>query len=246
MKISIVTVVYNGEAFLRDCIESVLQQDYPFIEYILIDGGSEDGTLAIAEQYKNHIHHFISEKDQGLYDALNKGIAMATGEVLGILNADDMLASPGVITAVAASFKKDTALAGLYGDLNYVHPQNGKVVRKWRSATVSRKDMEKGWMPAHPTLYLKRDLFGRYGNYALDMGTAADYDLILRYFYKYQIQTVYLPRLMVNMRTGGVSNASFKGRLQALKYDYKALKRNGVPGALRALFRKKFSKISQF
>ncbi|WP_131535900.1 glycosyltransferase family 2 protein [Pedobacter nototheniae] len=246
MKISLITVVYNGENFLEKCIESVLAQDYGNIEYIIIDGDSTDGTRSIIEKYRSNIHFFLSEKDKGLYDAINKGIALATGDVVGLLNSDDMLANQNVLSQVVKSFSINPAADGLYGNLNYVNADNDKIIRKWISKTADLKDIESGWMPAHPTLYLKRSLFANYGVYSLNLGTAADYDLILRYFHTHRIKTIYLPELMVNMRTGGVSNQSFKSRVAAALNDYKALKRNKIPNPLLVLFKKKFSKLSQF
>jgi len=246
MKISIITVVYNADAFLKDCIKSVISQTYPNIEYIIVDGGSTDSTLSIINNYNSFITHFISEKDQGIYDAVNKGIKIATGDVIGVLNSDDVLADKNIIYQVVRAFKQNANTDGVYGDLNYVHPTKMHIVRAWKSKQANFKDIEKGWMPAHPTLYLKKMLFEKFGNYALDLGTAADYDLILRFFHQYRIKTSYLPILMVNMRMGGVSNKSMKSLLLALRNDYKALKRNKIPNALIVLFIKKFAKLSQF
>jgi glycosyltransferase involved in cell wall biosynthesis len=246
MKISLITVVYNGETYLQECFNSVIGQSYPNVEYLVIDGGSTDGTLKIIQENRSHIDYFISEKDQGLYDAINKGIEQATGEIVGILNADDMLASTDVLAAVAKTFTAKPAIAGLYGDLNYIQPISHKIVRKWRSKATDFQDLKRGWMPAHPTLYLKRTLFVQHGGYALDLGTAADYELILRYLYTHQIKTTYLPMLMVNMRMGGVSNQSISSRIAALINDYKALKRNAIPWAFWVVLKKKISKLSQF
>ncbi len=246
MKISLITVVYNAETYLEDCIRSILSQNNNDLEYIVIDGGSTDGTQAIIEKYRSNIDHFISEKDNGLYDAINKGIGLASGEIVGLLNSDDMFAERDVLSDIARVFEDNPAVEGLYGDLNYVNATNEKIIRKWISKPADFNDIEKGWMPAHPTLYLKKSLFKEYGLYALDMGTAADYDLILRYFHTYKIKTTYLPRLMVNMRTGGVSNQSLKSRFKAIFNDYKALKRNKIPNPLSVLFKKKFLKLNQF
>jgi len=246
MKISIITVVYNAEAFLKDCIESIIAQTYSNIEYIVVDGGSKDDTISIIKQYSGFITHFISEKDEGLYDAINKGIKLATGDVIGILNSDDVLADQNIIQQVVRTFEQNKNTDGVYGDLNYIHPTKMRVVRGWKSKQANFNDIEEGWMPAHPTLYLKKMLFEKYGNYALDMGTASDYDLILRFFHKYKITATYLSLLMVNMRTGGVSNKSIKSLLLGLGNDYKALKRNKIPNAIIVLFKKKFAKLSQF
>lgn len=246
MKISLITVVYNGEKYLKNCIQSIIAQDYTDIEYIVIDGGSTDGSLNIIEQYKDHIQHFISEKDEGMYDALNKGIKMATGEVVGILNADDMLASADVISTVANCFSTQNPDA-VYGNLNYIHPlKTKKIVRKWISKPVTTTGIILGWMPAHPTFYVKRVLFETCGNYSLNYDSAADYELMVRFLYKYHIKALFLNKLMVNMRTGGISNASLKHRYKALVNDYKALKANKVPLPGLTIFLKKISKIAQF
>jgi len=246
MKISIITVVYNGKAYLKDCIESIINQTHRDIEYIVIDGGSTDGTLEVIGQYNHHITHFVSEKDKGLYDAVNKGINLATGDVVGLLNADDMLAHNDVIEKIVHAFSSNSSIEAVYGDLNYINPQNNKIIRKWKSGQADSRDIEKGWMPAHPTLYIKRNLFKEYGYYALDLGTAADYDLILKYFHTYKLKALYLPFLMINMRTGGVSNNSFKSLINAFMNDYRALRRNKIPNPIRVILRKKLSKISQF
>ncbi|WP_421944643.1 glycosyltransferase family 2 protein [Pedobacter sp.] len=246
MKVSLITVVFNGEAFLKDCIESVIAQDYDDIEYIVIDGASKDNTLSIINQYSSHISQFISEPDKGLYDAINKGIDLASGDVIGLLNADDMLASNDVITKIVALFNNDAALEAVYGDLNYVHPHTLKIIRKWKSRQAEKKDLLNGWMPAHPTLYIKKDTLKKHGNYALDLGTAADYDLILRYLYVYEIRIKYLPMLMVNMRMGGVSNGTLKAIWLAAKNDFIALKRNKLPLPLITLMKKKLLKFEQF
>ncbi len=246
MKISIITVVYNAEAHVRDCIESVIAQDYSDIEYIFIDGASTDATYAIAKAYENKIAVLLSEADKGMYDALNKGIAVATGEVVGILNGDDILANSTVISRVVEVFRRH-GVSGVYGDLNYVAPQNTtQIQRKWRSSAAHPKDLAFGWMPAHPTLYLKRELFEQFGGYSLSHGSAADYELMLRFLYQHQITTAYLPMLMVNMRSGGMSNQSLKHRYAAFLNDYSALKQNKIPFPFLALLLKKARKIEQF
>jgi len=246
LKVTIITVVYNGEQHIADCIESVLAQTYSNIEYILIDGNSTDRTYPIVQQYKDRLSVLLSEPDQGMYDALNKGIALATGEVIGILNADDMLANEYVIAEVAEKFET-AKVASLYGDLNYVAPDNtARVLRKWRSSSAKPTDLAFGWMPAHPTLYVRAELFKRFGGYQLNYGSAADYELMLRFLYKHRISSVHLPMLMVNMRNGGMSNQSLKHRYAAMQHDYAALRHNQIPVPLLALFLKKLRKIKQF
>lgn len=246
MKISLITVVYNGETFLQECFNSVFAQTYPEVEYVVIDGGSTDQTLDIIQENRSGIDYYISENDNGLYDAINKGIQQSTGDVIGILNADDMFASDNVLATIASAFKGQPTIDGVYGDLNYVHPVTNKIIRAWKSRQASNADIKKGWMPAHPTLYLKRSLFEKNGNYSLDLGTTADYDLILRYFYTHKIKAVYLPVLMVNMRAGGVSNQSVMSRISAFVNDYKALKINKVPNPFFVILSKKLSKLKQF
>lgn len=246
MKVTIITVVYNAEKHLRNCIESVLVQNYPNIEYILIDGNSTDRSFQIAQEYQDRIAVLISEPDRGMYDALNKGIALATGEVIGILNADDLLADEAVITKVVELFQQRKVDA-VYGDLDYVAQNDvSKIQRKWRAMKAKPKDLALGWMPAHPTLYIKAAVFKQFGGYKLNYGSAADYELMLRYLYKHKVTTAHLPVLMVKMRNGGMSNQSLKHRYAALLNDYAALKHNDVPLPVFALLLKKLRKIKQF
>lgn len=246
VKISIITVVYNGAAHLDACMASVLGQSYPHIEYIVVDGASTDGSLAIAQRYSGRLAALVSEPDFGMYDALNKGIALATGDVIGILNADDLLADDGVIARVAAAFE-DEQVQALHGDLNYVAADDtGRVVRKWRAKQASKSDLASGWMPAHPTFYLRRALFERFGGYSLAYGSAGDYELMLRVLYQHSVASYYLPILMVLMRTGGMSNGGFEQRYRAMLTDYKALKTNGVPMPMLVLLLKKIRKVKQY
>jgi glycosyltransferase involved in cell wall biosynthesis len=246
MKLSLITVVYNADRYLKDCIESVISQTYPDIEYIIIDGASTDNSLGIIEAYRQHIHYFVSEKDMGMYDALNKGIAVATGDVVGILNADDMLASPSVTAKIIATFEAKNADA-VYGNLNYVNAENPhRIIRKWIAKPYTMNSLKFGWMPAHPTFYVKRKIYEEYGNYSLNYGTAADYELMIRLLYQRQIKAVCLNELIVNMRIGGMSNSSFVQRYNAFINDYRAIKFNGIPFAFVAILFKKLRKITQF
>lgn len=246
MKISIITAVFNGEKYLEDCIASVASQTHQDVEYIIVDGNSNDSTSAIIARYKEAVTTLISEPDAGLYDAINKGLKVATGEVIGLLNSDDMFADDTVIARVIALFSQNPEIDAVYGDLNYIHPQTGKILRRWRSKQADFRDLAKGWMPAHPTLYIRRELFNQYGNYSLNYGTAADYDFILRYFFTHKIACKHLPWLMVKMRQGGVSNLSFFSRISALRNDYKALVANKIPSPLRVLLLKKTTKLGQY
>ncbi len=245
MKISIITVVFNGEKYIKDCIESVLSQTFSNLEYIIIDGGSTDKTIEIIKSFKNEAINFYTGKDKGMYDALNKGIKIASGEVIGFLHADDMYASPTVVAEIGAVFMSRNADA-VYGDLNYVDPQTKKVIRKWISKPYQIRDLELGWMPAHPTLYIKKDVYDKIGGYSLEFGTAADYELMLRLLYSFKIRAYYLPMLIVNMRTGGMSNVGIQSRISAFWNDYKALKEHRVPFAFFVTISKKIKKIIQY
>lgn len=246
MKVSLITVVFNCEDFIEQCIQSVLNQDYPKLEYIVIDGNSSDCTPSIIEKYQDQVSHYISEPDGGMYDALNKGIAWASGELVGIVNADDYLAGPTVISQIVHFLTMHNADA-VYGNLNYVKRHDtGIINRKWRSNALSRRDLKLGWMPAHPTLFIRKTYFQLYGGYSVKLGTAADYDLVLRFFFKHRLSAVFLDQLIVHMRTGGISNRNLKSVVSAIKYDYRAMVHNQLPFPLLALVFKKLRKLKQF
>jgi len=245
IKISVITVTYNAAATFERCLRSVLSQDHNSIEYIVVDGGSTDATREIAQQYRDNIAHFISESDQGIYDAMNKGIRLATGDVIGILNADDFFADQSVLSDVAAAFA-DPAVCVLYGDLDFIDPQ-GRVVRKWRSGKYEGGKFNRGWMPPHPTFYCRKDLFSQHGLYSLDYGSAADYELMLRFVHKRPGQQVaYLDRVIIKMLIGGVSNRSMKNRINAMSNDLKAMRSNGIRFPLITIILKPLRKIRQF
>jgi glycosyltransferase involved in cell wall biosynthesis len=246
MKVSIVTVVINAEEFIENCIKSVLQQDYGDIEYIVIDGKSTDRTLEIIQYYRQDIGVFLSEADCGMYDALNKGIGLATGDIIGILNADDFFASSNVISSIVKCFIDENCDA-VYGNLNMMRRNNpGKTVRKWRSGPYKILDLKLGWMPAHPTFYIKRSIFKQYDVYRPEFGISADYELVLRFLYQYRIRAIFLNQLMVYMRSGGMSNGSFKKQLYTLINDFRALKENKVPCPFVAVLIKRIRKIGQY
>lgn len=245
--VSIVTVSYNAEATLADTIASVRAQDYPNIELIVVDGASSDGTLDIIRANEDVIAHWVSEKDGGLYDAMNKGVSMATGHLVGMLNADDFLAGPQVISKMMSRYLAAENAQGVYADLNYVDPDNTrKVVRKWRSGHYSEGQFKWGWMPPHPTFYIQRELYSQFGGYRLDMGSAADYELMLRYMHLHKIRMVYHREVMVDMRAGGVSNASMQNRLKANQGDRKAWAVNKLKPYWFTLYLKPIRKIGQF
>ncbi|WP_242691521.1 glycosyltransferase family 2 protein [Desertivirga arenae] len=246
MKISVITVTYNAERFIKDCVNSVVSQKYPDIEYIIVDGLSQDSTLHMLSPFNEKITKIVTEKDKGMYDALNKGIKLATGDVVGLLNADDFFANENVVEKIANAFVQSGADV-LYGDLWYVDQQNtDKVLRKWKSKTYHHGMFQWGWMPAHPTFYAKRELFEKLGDYRLDMGSAADYELMIRFLHKNKLKTIYLPELMVKMRAGGMSNSSVEARMKANKADLEAMKMNGIKFPKLAAFLKPVRKIPQF
>jgi len=227
MKISIITVTYNCAKTLENTIKSVLSQDYPDIEYVVIDGGSNDGTLEILSHYKNRINVLISEPDKGIYDAMNKGVKMATGEVLGLLNADDFFASNHIISEVAGAFKREPGLDGVHGDLYYVDPvHTDKVIRYWKTKEYRPGAFSRGWHPAHPTLYLKKEVFLRSGGFNTSFTLSADFELMLRLYERYHIYTRHLNLVMVKMRTGGATSKNLQVVFQGIKQCCRAFKIN--------------------
>lgn len=246
MKVSLITVTYNSEKYLANCIGSVLRQSYPDIEYIIVDGGSTDKTLSIIRKFSRDIHRWISEKDRGMYDAINKGMRLATGDVIGILNSDDVFASPNTVAKIVQCFKEKD-VDSVYGDLVYVAGNDtSKVHRYWKGDTYKRTAFHWGWMPAHPTFYVRRNLVEQLGGYKTHFFSAADFEFMTRYLYKHRISSFYLSELIVKMRKGGMSNSSLKKRLRANRRDYLALKRNGVPFPLFASLIKPVRKLPQF
>lgn len=249
MKISIITATYNSVATIVSCMESVLQQIYPNIEYVIIDGQSTDNTLEMAQHIKSKSPKanivIQSEPDKGIYDALNKGIALATGDVIGFVHSDDMLANPNTIQNIVNTFNTQK-LDGVYGDLQYVTQTNtDKVIRHWQSQQFNSSLLKKGWMPAHPTLFLKRDVYAKQGHFNLKYKIAADYDFILRVFKDQSYTFGYLPEVITKMRAGGASNRSLKNIIIKSKEDYKAVTANKVGGWYTIVF-KNLSKVNQF
>lgn len=246
MKVSILTVVYNGAATIRHSIDSVLGQDYPDIEYIIVDGNSKDGTQDIVRSYGNKIARFLSEPDAGIYDAMNKGIQLATGDVIGILNADDFYAYPSVVSEVAEVLASSNADAS-YGDLEYIDANDATVVRrKWVSGAYKVGAFLNGWMPPHPTFFVRKEVYNTHGHFRLDLGSAADYELMLRFVHRENIKLAYLPKVLVKMRAGGVSNSTLKNRIAANQNDRLAWKINNLKPRFYTLWLKPLRKIIQF
>lgn len=247
MQISIITATFNSEDFIQDAIQSFADQNFANKELVVIDGKSTDSTLEILANNNHHINTLVSEKDKGIYDALNKGIDVAEGDVIGILHSDDFLAHSKVLEQVSAKFAENPSLDAVYGDLQYVDRQNpAKIIRHWSSGAYNVNNFQKGWMPPHPTLFIKKECFIKFGVYDLAYKSAADYDLILRFLFKNRISVAYIPNVLVKMRVGGLSNKSIKNRLNANREDRLALKLNGVPNPFWVSVLKPLSKIGQF
>lgn len=245
MKFSIVTAVRNREATIAQAIASVRAQSHAHVEHIVIDGASTDGTLALVERLRHPAMRVVSEPDAGIYDALNKGIRMASGDVVGVLHSDDFFAHDRVLEKVASAFADRTVLA-VYGDLDYVSTtDNNHVVRRWRSGTFSADKLRRGWMPPHPTLFLRREVFERHGLYDQSYRIAADYEAVLRYFGREDLRPVHISEVLVKMRLGGESNGSLDRILRKSREDYRALRTNGM-GGIGALAWKNISKVTQF
>jgi glycosyltransferase len=226
MKVSIITVTKNSDRHLADCISSVRRQNYKNIEHIVIDGLSTDKTLEIIRQNENFIDCWISEADRGMYDAINKGISLATGDIVGILNSDDMLASADAIRSIVDCFET-TGTESVYGDLVYVDAESTqKVIRYWKGNSYKRYRFRYGWMPAHPTFYMKRELIEKYGLYENHYYTAADYEFMARYLFLHKVSAQYIDSMLVKMRCGGISNVTLKSSLRAIRRDFLAMKRN--------------------
>lgn len=245
IKISVVTAVFNGEKTIAQAIESVLGQNYPAVESVVIDGASLDATLSILEPYRPRIGKLISEPDEGIYDALNKGIRHATGDVIGFLHADDLFEDDGVLGKVAAAFE-DPNIDAVYGDLVYVRHDNvGWIIRYWKSGRYDQAALARGWMPPHPTFYVRRTVYERLGGFDPRYQIAADYDTVLRFLVVGKIRAVYIPEVLVRMRAGGVSNRSLRTILRKSKEDLRALRSNRV-GGVGVLLWKNLSKLPQF
>ena len=244
MKISIITITYNSAKTLQRALASILSQTYKDIEHIIVDGASDDGTVEIIKAYAaaHENVQWVSEKDDGIYNALNKGIRMATGDVIGFLHSDDVLNSADSIEQIATAFESSQADV-VYGDLQYC--KGGKVVRRWKSNAFNPRTLKFGWMPPHPTVYVRKEVYEQVGLYDEWFRISADYDMLLRIFtagYK----TYYIPEVMVSMETGGASNKNTKARLSKTQEDFIVLKKNHVGAGLLTVACKQLRKIRQF
>jgi glycosyltransferase involved in cell wall biosynthesis len=245
MKVSIITVVYNNKVTIADAIESVLSQDYPEIEHIIIDGLSTDGTQEIIRSYGDRITRFVSEKDKGIYDAMNKGIKLASGNIIGILNSDDFYENNDVISTVVKEFEAKN-VDSVFADLVFItreEPQ--KIVRYYDSSYFNSKRFSYGWMPAHPTFFVKRDIYERYGLFKTDYKIASDYELLARFLAKYKISYSYIPKVIIKMRTGGLSTKNLKSSWILNKEVVRACTENGIKTNIFKIYSKYFTKYLQ-
>ena len=246
-KVSIVTATYNSEATLRDTIESVLAQDYRNVELIIVDGNSQDHTLDIVRSYGTAVSRCVSEPDKGIYDAMNKGIQLATGDIIGILNSDDFFATPRALSLIVEQFEAHPELDAVYGDLYYVDSQQtDKVVRYWRNKPYHPKAFYHGWHPAHPTFYVRREVYEKYGTFDLRFPLSADFELMLRLFECCRIQTRHIDAVLVKMRTGGATSRNVRAILRGIGQCKRAFRVNGLrPPLLYPLYRL-LPKLKQF
>lgn len=245
MKVSIITICYNRKETITNCIESVLSQDYPNIEYIVIDGNSTDGTKEIIQSYEERINIYLSEPDKGMYDAINKGLKMATGDVIGLMHSDDAFYDNEVVSKIVTMFKMFPSRDGVYGDGIYVtNDSEEKIVRNRIGGAYNYKKIKSGWLPLHPTVYLRKSIIEKLGYYDLDFKIASDTEFLLRYLFKSRIKLAYLNTYLVKMKMGGFSTSPSRA-FEVLYEDYRIYKHHGLP-AFTAVFRKKLRALKQY
>jgi glycosyltransferase len=225
MKISIITISFNSENSISETFQSVKNQSFNNYEYLLIDGGSKDGTLPVANM-QDHISKIVSEPDKGIYDALNKGIKNSTGDIIGFLHSDDTFYDENSLKKIADAFDDNTDC--VFGDLIYTD-KDEKIKRLWKGSDFEKGTFKKGWMPAHPTFYCRRSVYEKWGLYDDSFKIAGDFELMLRFFEKHNIRSKYIPYKLVNMKLGGVSNRSLKNKIDILKEEYSAFHQNSIP-----------------
>ena len=246
MKISIITATLNNRDTIEDCLNSIHSQSYKDIEHIVIDGSSTDGTLDLLGTYKESLSELVSEPDDGIYHALNKGLKLASGDIIGFLHADDMYADKEVLDDVMSNMERHN-VESCYGDLLYVSKKNTeKTIRYWKSGPYEKGMFQKGWMPPHPAFFVKKSVYDQYGFFNTSFRIAADYEIMVRFLERNNISTCYIDKVLVKMRTGGTSNRKVKNILIKSAEDYRARKINHVNNALSTVLLKNLSKIPQF
>ncbi len=247
MKISIITVVYNCEKTIERTIRSVLSQSYKNIEYLIIDGASTDATMQVVNRYKNQISVILTEKDKGMYDALNKGIRLCTGDVVGILHADDEFASTQSIQLIAERLQSNPVIDAVYGDVGFVKEEEpDKIVRYYSSAIFNTNLFKWGFMPAHPTFFCYKKYFDLYGVYRTDLDIAADFDLLARFLRRHQLLTSYIPVMLVKMNLGGKSTRGISSTIQINKEIKQILTEQKMPSSYLRLYARYFVKVQEF
>lgn len=245
MKISIITATFNSEKFIENCLNSILNQTYSQFEIIIVDGKSSDRTLQIINSFNDSRIRMVSEKDDGIYYAFNKGLLLCTGDVIGFLHSDDFFTDSQVLQNITNEFQTKPSLDGCYGNLKYVHHiEDNKVIRDWKSKVFDKNNLKFGWMPPHPTVFLKREVYQAVGNFNTRFRIAADYDFLLRLFHYPNIKISYLDIYITNMRIGGASNGSLKAILKKSKEDYLAISQFNLFGWVTLVF-KNLRKIPQ-
>lgn len=245
MKVSLITVCYNRKATMAQSIQSVLDQDYDNIEYIVIDGNSSDGTQDVIESYSSQITHYVSERDKGMYDAINKGLQLATGDIIGLMHSDDVFYDSTVVTKIVNAFNNSSSADAVYGNGIYVtNDANEKIVRNRIGGQYDFEKLKSGWLPLHPTVYMKKAVVEKYGYYNLDFKIASDTEFLLRYLFKHKINMIYLNEYVVKMRMGGLST-DYKRVFQVLSEDYRIYRYHKI-SAFRAVFQKKFLAFVQY
>jgi glycosyltransferase involved in cell wall biosynthesis len=245
MRVSIITVCYNRKLTIEKSIASVLGQDYPTIEYIIIDGNSTDGTKDVIESYRHKITKYISEPDQGMYDAINKGLSMATGDIIGLMHSDDVFYDQTVVSKIVTAFQKSPNTDGIYGNGIYISNDAAeRIVRNRIGGPYNFEKLKSGWLPLHPTVYLKKSIIERYGFYNLDFKIASDTEFLLRYLFQHKIKMAYLNEYVVKMRMGGLST-SYKRAFEVLYEDYRIYKHHHI-SPISAVFLKKTKALFQY
>ena len=246
MTVSIITAAYNSAKTIKDTLESVKNQSYPHIEHVIIDGASKDNTLNIVAEYPS-VSKVISEPDNGIYDAMNKGIQLVSGDIVGILNSDDFYSHSAVISKVVQCFEDNPGIKAVYADLVFVDEKDtNKIKRTWVAGKFKKKNFLFGWMPPHPTFFVKKEVYEQYGVFNTHLKSAADYELMLRLLYKHDIQVAYLPDIIIKMRIGGQSTVSLKNRLRANKEDRAAWQLNHLHPKFYTTYLKPLRKLNQF
>jgi glycosyltransferase involved in cell wall biosynthesis len=246
MKVSIITVAFNAARTITNTLESVAAQSHPDIEHIVVDGASKDGTLDIIKRHENRVAQFVSEPDRGIYDAMNKGIGLATGEVVGFLNADDVYADDGVLERVSSIMAKND-LDALFGDVEFVNPGQPEItIRRYRSGCFRPERIAWGVMPAHPALFLKRSVYERFGTFRIDYRIAADFEFVARIFHGQMLTYQHVPEVLVRMQTGGISTGGWRNTVLLNREVLRACRENGISTNLPKILSKYFVKMFEF